>query len=585
MMRPKYLHNWYIHPPLLRRPDRHQPTSDQSSPNITHPAIIPDPLVNPNPTSVHSMVTRFPVGSNKLTQRLNFHRIIRSLHQEFAMTDLGPLNNFMGVSVTRDSSGLFLSQQKYVVEILEKAHMLNCNPSRTPVDTVSKLGVGGDPVSNLTLYRSLACSLQYLTFTRPDISYAVQQVCLHMHDPRESHLSDLKRILRLDVPLLGDQLSEAEYHDVANVVAETCWLLNLLHELHTPLSFATLVYCDNVSAAYLSCNSVQHQHTKHIEIDIHFIRGLVVAGQSRTIGNKHYLLIVDENQAFETLPMLHSGLHYTHINVPQVHMAVKEKYCDPVYVPIAPPQRIKIGPQRRLGIYVGYKTSSIIRNVEPLTGDVFTARFVDCQFNEAIFLLLGGEKKTHEKDVAWSEPSLLYLDPRTKQSKNEVQKIMHLQEIANQLPDTFTYTKRVTKSHIPAANAPTQVELPNKQAGNNIAQESQKRLKHGRPISSRDKNPRQRKGTEKNSDHDESVLDETQNIKTSPEEEINDMNKEMSINYRRDEKNRLDHLKQDLSILVIKSFSERMKVLREKEKTEKFRAKENIFLLEIEQYL
>ncbi|GJY40414.1 ribonuclease H-like domain-containing protein [Tanacetum coccineum] len=94
-------------------------------------------------------------------------RIIRSLHQEFAMTNLGLINYFMGISITRDSSGLFLSQKKYAVEILEKAHMVNCNPSWTPVDTESKLGVDRDLVSDLTLYRSLAGSLQYLTFTRP----------------------------------------------------------------------------------------------------------------------------------------------------------------------------------------------------------------------------------------------------------------------------------------------------------------------------------------------------------------------------------------------------------------------------------
>ncbi|GKA57133.1 putative reverse transcriptase domain-containing protein [Tanacetum coccineum] len=99
-------------------------------------------------------------------------QIISSLHQEFAMTDLGPLNYFLGISVTRDSSRLFLSQKKYAVEILERAHMVTCNPCRTPVDTESKLGADGDPVSDPTLYRSLAGSLQYLTFTRPDISYA-----------------------------------------------------------------------------------------------------------------------------------------------------------------------------------------------------------------------------------------------------------------------------------------------------------------------------------------------------------------------------------------------------------------------------
>nr|GFB33236.1 ribonuclease H-like domain-containing protein [Tanacetum cinerariifolium] len=113
------------------------------------------------------------------------------------MTDLGPLNYFLGVFVTRDSSGLFLSLKKYDVELLEKAHMVNCNPSQTPVDIESKLGVDGDSVSDLTFYQSLAGSLQYLTFTRSDISYAVQQVCLHMHDLRKLFFSALKRILRL----------------------------------------------------------------------------------------------------------------------------------------------------------------------------------------------------------------------------------------------------------------------------------------------------------------------------------------------------------------------------------------------------
>jgi hypothetical protein len=91
---------------------------------------------------------------------------------------------------------MFLSQRKYAIELLERTHMTNCNPSRTLVDTESKLGPEGDPVQDPTLYRSLAGGLQYLTFTRPDISYAVQQIFLYMHDPREPHLAALKRILR-----------------------------------------------------------------------------------------------------------------------------------------------------------------------------------------------------------------------------------------------------------------------------------------------------------------------------------------------------------------------------------------------------
>ncbi|GJZ82660.1 ribonuclease H-like domain-containing protein [Tanacetum coccineum] len=264
-------------------------------------------------------------------------QLIDSLHREFDMTDLGALNYFLGISVVRHSTGLFLSQRKYALQLLERAHMVNCNPSRTPVDTESKLGPDGVLVQDPTLYRSLAGGLQYLTFTRPDLSYAVQQICLYMHDPREPHLAALKRILRyvqgtLDLGLhlyassttslvgytdadwagcpstrrstlgscifLGDNLlswsakrqhtllrssAKDEYWGVANVVAETAWLRNLLCELHSPLSTVTLVYCDNASAVYMSANPVQHQRTKHIEIDIHFVRDMVTAGQVRVL--------------------------------------------------------------------------------------------------------------------------------------------------------------------------------------------------------------------------------------------------------------------------------------------------------------
>jgi hypothetical protein len=68
--------------------------------------------------------------------------------------------------------------------------------------------------------------------------------------------------------------AEAEYHAVANDVAKAC----CLRQLHAPLSKSTLVYCDNVSAVYLSTNPVQHQRTKHVEIDLHFIRECIAIG-------------------------------------------------------------------------------------------------------------------------------------------------------------------------------------------------------------------------------------------------------------------------------------------------------------------
>ncbi|GJX90925.1 ribonuclease H-like domain-containing protein [Tanacetum coccineum] len=180
------------------------------------------------------------------------------------MTDLGALNYFLGISADRTPTSLFLSKKKYVIQLLERAHMVICNPSRTPVDTESKLGPEGAPVQDHTLYRSLARGLQYLTFTCPDLSYAVQQICLYMHDPREPQLVALKRILWY-------------------VKAETAWLRNLFRELHSPLSTITLVYYDNVSDVYMSANPVQHQQMKHIEIDIHFVRDMVTVGQFRVL--------------------------------------------------------------------------------------------------------------------------------------------------------------------------------------------------------------------------------------------------------------------------------------------------------------
>ena len=77
--------------------------------------------------------------------------------------------------------------------------------------------------------------------------------------------------------------AEAEYRAVANGVTEASWLRQLLAALHSPLAKSTLVYCDNVSSVYLSTNPVQHQRTKHVEIDLHFVRDRVAIGDVRVL--------------------------------------------------------------------------------------------------------------------------------------------------------------------------------------------------------------------------------------------------------------------------------------------------------------
>nr|GEU83683.1 ribonuclease H-like domain-containing protein [Tanacetum cinerariifolium] len=199
----------------------------------------------------------------------------------------------------------FSSRRKYATKALERAGMLTCNPSRTPVDTDSKLSADGDLIFDPTLYRSLPGALQYFTFIRPDISYSVQQLyssttstlvaysdvdwagCPTTHRSTSSYCVFLgNNVLSWSSKrqfTISRSSAEAEYQGVANAIAETCWLCNLLRELHTPLSTATLFYYDNVSVVYLSSNPMQHQRTKHIEIDIHFVRDLVSTGRIRVL--------------------------------------------------------------------------------------------------------------------------------------------------------------------------------------------------------------------------------------------------------------------------------------------------------------
>ncbi|GKC93863.1 ribonuclease H-like domain-containing protein [Tanacetum coccineum] len=86
-------------------------------------------------------------------------RIISSLDREFSMTGLGPLNYFLDISSTCTPMGMFLSQSKYTIEILERANMINCKPCKTQVNIEKKLGPDGLLVANPTLYRSLAGTL------------------------------------------------------------------------------------------------------------------------------------------------------------------------------------------------------------------------------------------------------------------------------------------------------------------------------------------------------------------------------------------------------------------------------------------
>ncbi|KAM1031247.1 hypothetical protein ACFX2C_035060 [Malus domestica] len=100
-----------------------------------------------------------------------------------------------------------------------------------------------------------------------------------------------------------------------------------------------------------------------------------------------------------------------------------------IYVPITPPLRTKMGPQRKMGIYVGYDSPSIVRYLEPLTEDFFTARFADCHFDKTVFSSIGGDKHTNvpveHSELSWYAPTMFHLDPCTAQSETEVRQIIN----------------------------------------------------------------------------------------------------------------------------------------------------------------
>jgi hypothetical protein len=122
------------------------------------------------------------------------------------------------------------------------------------------------------------------------------------------------------------------------------------------------------------------------------------------------------------------------------------------------------GTHRKLGIYVGHHSPSIIKYLNPLTRDLLTAWYADCVCNEEHLLALGREYKYQSKcqEINWDDKSILSSDPRTKETELQVQEIINLQNVANNLPDAFTDYKGVTKSWNLAVNAPERMEVPKK---------------------------------------------------------------------------------------------------------------------------
>jgi hypothetical protein len=110
----------------------------------------------------------------------------------------------------------------------------------------------------------------------PDTRRSTSGFCVYLGDALVSWSSKRQNAV-------SRSSAEAEYRGIANAVAECSWLRHLLDELHHGIRQATTVYCDNVSSVYMSKNPVHHRRTKHIELDIHFVREKVAIGELRVL--------------------------------------------------------------------------------------------------------------------------------------------------------------------------------------------------------------------------------------------------------------------------------------------------------------
>ncbi|GJV94298.1 putative ribonuclease H-like domain-containing protein [Tanacetum coccineum] len=262
-------------------------------------------------------------GSTNKSWCADFEALMQS---RFQMSSMGELTFFLGLQVKQNKDGIFISQDKYVADMLKKFDLVNVKAAITPMETKLPLTKDEDAFDvDVHLYRSMIGSLMYLTASRPDIMYAVCVCSRFQVTPKTSHLNAVKRIFKYlkgkpnlglwyprDSPLdleafsdsdyggsnldrksttggcqfLGQRLiswqckkqtivatstTEAEYVAAAHCCGQVLWVQNQL--LDYGFNFMnTKIHIDNESTICIVKNPVYHSKTKHIEIRHHFIR-------------------------------------------------------------------------------------------------------------------------------------------------------------------------------------------------------------------------------------------------------------------------------------------------------------------------
>lgn len=256
-----------------------------------------------------------------------------SMMREFDMSDLGRMKYFLGLEVMQFDDGIFISQKKYVKDVLKKFGMEKSNSVVNPIIPGFKIHKDEDGVQvDGTLYKQLVGSLMYLTATRPDVMYAVSLISRYMSKPSELHFATAKRVLRYlqgtasfgilyhkagsreivgftdsdyvgcvedrkstsgyafilsdaavawssrKQPVVSLSTTEAEFIAAAACTCQMIWMKRILKKIGYEGSSSPLIYCDNSSTIKLSKNPVMHGKSKHIDVRFHFLRDLVNEG-------------------------------------------------------------------------------------------------------------------------------------------------------------------------------------------------------------------------------------------------------------------------------------------------------------------